>query len=493
LCIFLLFNQFTIDARADIPGRYTWQIERVEQSSAKYIVNSFEGGTPDNPYGDIAWAMLDIPAQFFPLELWEIHSWHQNNAYYDHGLAAKFYLYKGSDGQAKYLFQHSVLLPGKNVTRLRVECSQCRAIFTPADGPHVGIGLMYVTEWQYAVWSGSTHIVVGNQGCWPGYNLVYDYSAQEWVNPCALGMPGNFAIRVVFEPLCPQRLGDNDGDFDIDLRDYAMLQREATGPTGDVFGTSGVYVDLDNDYAIDFGDFTILAGDYTGPDNDVVCPEFPGPTLPLDSALRLVGSLADHPIGSINLPADLPTGGLRWTYTQVAVVLFVATVLALTIGPCVRLACRSTGLAIFVANSSTVNDLEQDRIRLAIDRIGELPGDDAANCHLLLNQSAYYNPQFTEYIKVNRVAPEDDTSFVATHDVSGRICLHYSYVTGDRWYHEGIDGLALLLFSEWQHIEQAQWTERQCQQWLQQWRQQVGWQYVAPEVHHEWTDGGGQP
>ncbi|MEW6198452.1 MAG: hypothetical protein AB1601_07305 [Planctomycetota bacterium] len=339
LCIFLLLNTMTIGARAQVPDRYVWQIERVEQSSATYIVNSFEGGSPEDPYGDIAWVKMDIPAQFFPLELWEVHSWHQNDAFYDHGLAAKLYLYKGSDGQAKYLFEHAVLVPGKNITRLRVECVQCRAIFLPADGPHVGVGLMYVTEWQHAVWSGSTHIVIDDEGCWPGYNLVYDYSAQQWVNPCTLGMSGNFAIRVVFEPLCPQRLGDNDGDFDVDVRDYTMLQAEATGPTGDVFGTSGVYVDLDNDYAIDVDDFAILAEDYTAPDDRVVCPDFEGRELPPNAALQLVRCSMSPASGPLRLPVEWPAGDTRWTYTQVAAALFVVAALTLTIGPCVQLGC----------------------------------------------------------------------------------------------------------------------------------------------------------
>lgn len=154
-CVFLLLHQLTFEARADIPSRYTWQIERVEDASATYIVNSFEGGSGADPYGDIAWVKMDIPAQFFPLELWEVHSWHQNSSFYDHGLAAKFYMYRGSDGTAKYLFQHAVLVPGKNITRLRVECTECRAIFVPADGPNLGIGLMYVTEFEHSVDSSS--------------------------------------------------------------------------------------------------------------------------------------------------------------------------------------------------------------------------------------------------------------------------------------------------------------------------------------------------
>ncbi len=488
-CAFLMLSQLTIvpQLRADVPDRYVWQIERVEESGTTYIINSFEGGTPEDPYGDIAWAKMDIPAQFFPLELWEIHSWHQNSAFYDHGLAVKFYLYRGSDGTAKYLFEHAVVFPGKNVTRLRVECSECRAIFVPADGPHVGIGLMYVTEFEHAVGSSSTHIIVDNEGCWPGYNLVYDYSAQEWVNPCALGMPGNFGIRVLFEPLCPQRLGDNDGDFDIDLHDYAMLQAEATGPTGDVFGTPGVYVDLDNNYAIDFDDFTILAADYTGPDNDVVCPEFPGPRLPLDSALQLVSSLAGHPSGPLKLPAELPTGGLRWTYGQLAVVLLIAVVLVFAIGPCISFTCRQSGATSFTADGVIPNVSEADRIRLAIDRIGQLPGQLSEDCWFYLAQGAWYNPEVTGMIQINRSVTEDDTAYGATH-VLGRITIHQSFFDGDRWDQWGIDGLALLLFSEWQHYNEPGWDERQCQQQLIQWRQQVGFEDIAPEFGHGFGD-----
>lgn len=487
-CVFLLLHQLTFEARADIPSRYTWQIERVEDASATYIVNSFEGGSGADPYGDIAWVKMDIPAQFFPLELWEIHSWHQNSSFYDHGLAAKFYMYRGSDGTAKYLFQHAVLVPGKNITRLRVECTACRAIFVPADGPNLGIGLMYVTEFEHPVDSSSTHIIVDNAGCWPGYDLVYDYSAQQWVNPCALGMPGNFGIRVVFEPLCPERLGDNDGDFDIDLRDFAMLQAAYTGPTGDVFGTAAVYVDLDNNYAIDFDDFTVLATNFTGPDNDVVCPEFDRPELPPHSALQLVSSLIGHPSGPLKLPVEWPTGGLRWTYTQLAVALvFVGLLFVFVIGPCISFSCRVSGATTFTNNGVIPTSGEADRIRAAIDRIGQLPGQLSEDCYFYLSQGGWYNPEIFGLIRINRSVPEDDMAYGATH-VLGRITIHQSFFDGDQWDRWGVDGLALLLFSEWQHYNQPSWNERQCQEQLMQWRQQVGFEEVAPNFGHGFGD-----
>lgn len=113
---------------------------------------------------------------------------------------------------------------------------------------------------------------------------------------------------------------------------------------------------------------------------------------------------------------------------------------------------------------------------------------------MLLTQTPYYYPEWSNKIKVNRSVAEDDTQFAACHDsVAGNIYLHHSYVTGDRWDQWGVDGLALLLFGEWQHIEEPYWTERQCQAWLEQWRQEVGWQNVAPEIYHEYSDGGGDP
>lgn len=487
LCVFLLLNQLTFQARADIPNRYTWQIERAEEATETYIINSFEGGSGADPYGDIAWVKMDIPAQFFPLELWEIHSWHQNTSFYDHGLAAKFYMYRGSNGTAKYIFQHAVLVPGKDITRLRVECTECRAIFVPADGPNLGIGLMYVTEFEQAVGPSSTHIVVDNAGCWPGYNLVYDYSADEWVNPCGLGMPGNFGIRVVFEPLCPERLGDNDGDFDIDMHDFAMLQTAFTGPTGDVFGTPAVYVDLDNNYAIDFDDFTILATNFTGPDIVVVCPDFDGREPPPDSALQLVSSLTGHPAGPLKLPAEWPSGGLRWTYTQLAVGIALLAVLTFGIGTCVSFTCRVTGATNFATGQPICTAEEADRIRLAIDRIGQLPGQLSEDCYFYLAQPGFYNPETFGLIRINRTAGEDDTAYGATHVLS-RITIHQSFFDGDRWNEYGIDGLALLLFAEWQHINEPGFTERQCQEQLMQWRQQVGFQEVAPDFTHGFGD-----
>jgi hypothetical protein len=228
-------------------------------------------------------------------------------------------------------------------------------------------------------------------------------------------------------------LGDSDGDFDIDLHDFAMLQAAFTGPTADVFGTPGVYVDLDNNYSIDFDDFTILASNLTGPDNDVVCPEFDVRELPPDSALQLVSNLVGHPSGPLKLAVGWPAGAPRWTYTQVAVGLLIAVVLlTFVIGPCVSASCRISGATSFATGQPNPTADEADRIRLAIDRIGQLPGELSENCYFYLAQGGWYNPEVTGLIRINRSAGEDDMAYGATYAL-GRIAIHQSFFDGDRW------------------------------------------------------------
>jgi len=66
--------------------------------------------------------------------------------------------------------------------------------------------------------------------------------------------------------------------------------------------------------------------------------------------------------------------------------------------------------------------------------------------------------------------------------------VDHTFVTGHHWDQWGVDGLALVLFAEWQHREEPGFTERQCQDWLIQWRQAVGFENVAPEFGHGFGD-----
>ncbi len=96
LCCFMLVNNLTLlpMAKAEIPDQYTWQVERVEQSSA-FAVNGFQGG-------DVAFVREDIPAQFFPLKVTEVWVWwNPPPGYTPHHLAARVLFYDGATGQLR--------------------------------------------------------------------------------------------------------------------------------------------------------------------------------------------------------------------------------------------------------------------------------------------------------------------------------------------------------------------------------------------------------
>jgi len=115
LSIFLLLHNLTLTpVNGDVPTRFDWQVERVEQAANTYTVNGFESG-------DIAFVWQDIPAQFFPLEVWGIYVWWKPpSGATAHPLAANVLLYDGASGQLRYMFGHVALMPGLNFIRTRI-------------------------------------------------------------------------------------------------------------------------------------------------------------------------------------------------------------------------------------------------------------------------------------------------------------------------------------------------------------------------------------
>jgi len=174
---------------------------------------------------------------------------------------------------------------------------------------------------------------------------------------------------------------------------------------------------------------------------------------------------------------------------QIGVALAIgAILLTFVIGPCVQSSCRTANRTSFATGGSFVNALEEDRIRAAIDYLGNMYDDqDSQDAYFWLVQAGAYNPRVTGAVRVNRSVTEDDTEFAATH-VLGRITIHHTFITGDHWDEWGVEGLALLLFAEWQHNWQPGYTEHQCQGWLMQWRERNNLEDVAPEFGHGFGD-----
>lgn len=343
----------------------------------------------------------------------------------------------------------------------------------------MGVGIQYVTEFQNPVTSQSGHVVVDGEGCWSNTNLVYDAASDTWIDPCAQGLTGNFAIRVQFEPLCPDKVGDIEGDGDIDVRDFAPFQAAFTGLNGDAFARPTIYSDLNNDLVVDPNDFNILLDHFTGPDVFVSCP---------DPNLLPISDNPDVPLAARQAPDQGATSTERWTYTQVAVVLGILLLLyTLFVGPRIQSACRVTNAANFASGGTQVTTLEEDRIQAAIDFLQTMGDADSDAAYFFLAQPQYYNARIFQKIKIDHSVSEDDTEFAATRSFDV-IVLHHTFVTGDHWDQWGMEGLVLVLFAEWQHLEQPGWTERQVQEWLMDWRERTSFEDVAPEFGHGFGD-----
>jgi len=116
--------------------------------------------------------------------------------------------------------------------------------------------------------------------------------------------------------------------------------------------------------------------------------------------------------------------------------------------------------------------IEEQRIRDAMDRLQEFGYCDgeAEDAWFALSASPFYNPWLGNP-EINYQVSEDNTEFGASR-LFNEVVIHHTFITGDHWdelvekYGEdvAISGLALLLFAEWQHIDQPSDDEHQVQE-----------------------------
>lgn len=100
------------------------------------------------------------------------------------------------------------------------------------SGSPFAIGLRY--NWGIeGIDSFNGHVVADGDGCQIGKNLAYDATTDSWLDPCLLGAPGDFIIRVEGESIPSMApFGDFNGDGFVDMSDFAALQRCLSLPEG---------------------------------------------------------------------------------------------------------------------------------------------------------------------------------------------------------------------------------------------------------------------
>jgi len=140
----------------------------------------------------------------------------------------------------------------------------------------------------------------------------------------------------------------------------------------------------------------------------------------------------------------------------------------------------------FFGNSSFPDSGQEiQRIRAAIDRLNSLGHPDSNRAFAeLLGQDKWYNAEIFGGIVLNRQSLDDVSLKASVFKASKTIAIHESLVNPPFWDDNALKILAVALFAEWQHTDQPGKTENECQTWLEQWLQQVGWDNLNLPFHH---------
>jgi len=144
-------------------------------------------------------------------------------------------------------------------------------------------------------------------------------------------------------------------------------------------------------------------------------------------------------------------------------------------------------LQLFFAAGVNASSIEQDRIVQALEQLriwGEEGDADAEQAWFWYSTVGAYNA-FLGIIKVNRW---DDNEDIYAAEKLQRVVVHKDFVTGWRW---NVRLLALILFAEWQHINDSNASEASLQPAFRQFRSRHGLDDLAPEFQHGFSEGEG--
>jgi hypothetical protein len=317
------------------------------------------------------------------------------------------------------------------------------------QGPFA-VGVEYIGQVSAPVSDFSGHLTTDADGCQPGKNLVHDADVGQWLDACALGISGDFVIRVTFTPTGSGCFGDSDCDGDVDLLDYATLQRCFSG-TGKPVSQECLLFDCDADTDVDFDDATSLGFCLLGPEL---------PCSPVCAACQVGARAAAFAgAGALAIAGDSAHAGTAREFTVrqiLAVVGIVSLLSVLFIGPCISATCRAGTQFTFNIQGAPLTGAEQLRFGQALSwlqaRANE--GDtDSLNAYTWYETHGGTSPIFGP-LRVNHF-PRDPAQggpniIASTITSSGVVTVHQDFVTGNCFLPEF---LALVLFAEWQHID----------------------------------------
>lgn len=198
----------------------------------------------------------------------------------------------------------------------------------------------------------STHVVTDVDGCQAGVNLVYDAAADEWIDPCTHGIPGDFAIRVTGEPILSKApFGDFNADgWFVDMIDFAAFQRCMTLPAGTTTSAECLAAfDCDRDSRVDTNDLSQF----------ITCAR--GPGIPLDPACGACLPEGTCPAGA---PLKIELGHtsqrtFAWVYVIIGAIILIVLggIYFNYLSPAQVIASRNAWMATYRCPYSTTDQL----------------------------------------------------------------------------------------------------------------------------------------
>jgi hypothetical protein len=180
-------------------------------------------------------------------------------------------------------------------------------------------------------------------------------------------------------------------------------------------------------------------------------------------------------------------GTVAWGLVQVIIVVAIIAIIGVFfIGPCWSASCRSTlgGLFMGAGTFPDVND-EMPRIRQALDWLRDVGDEEAEQAWFWYSEAGAYNSEIFGVIQVNHWA---DPEGMVARRFQNRVVVHEEFVTGASFSREL---LGLILFMEWQHIDDSPASERTVESRAKAFRQRVGLTQLRPEIQHGPSEGGG--
>ncbi len=443
---------------------------------------------------DIAVAVLEIPSGYFPLEIHEVDVVWRSAGSSPQQVAVDLMFYE--NGVLVEVVEGAIMT-GSGLMKVVVPSSYDRVF---EQGP-LSVGVKYEGTISGNVNPTLGHVVSAGTTtaeCTPGANLVWNDRAQEWIDPCAAGMFGNFAIRATAQLLCPApgggpRVGDIVPDGAVNVGDWAALVDDLAGPAFEYgYGSFALRSDLTGDRRVDLRDVGVLQRHFgesvpcgSGPlragEGDAMANTDDLSPAPLEKSFPGIHAEVQR------LPTRVAADArLRYTVLQIGIIVFLAIILAVIVGTCIRSGCRAVGKAEFASQGATMDDDEANRLRQALDCLLELGEDgdqDAEDAWFWWSELQAYNAEILGNPKINRTVSDDDLTYCAVK-ILNRVTFHHTYITGSRWGQYGKNGIVILLFAEWQHHDCPNCSEEDLQPGLMNFRVRHNLVNVAPEFGH---------